>query len=103
MVFNHLTENGHLKVLIGTNGLFNERKVDYWVLLDVDNKVNTGLNGHQIVSGSSQEGVDMAVKVEVSDNSTRSNSTLYKAGAGGFQPHSLCRLIFRSIWVYLFF
>ncbi|HSI77519.1 MAG TPA: hypothetical protein VK957_16580 [Lunatimonas sp.] len=99
MVFNHLAEKGHLKVLIGTNGLFNERKVDYWVLLDVDNNVNTGLNGHQIVAGSNQEGVDMAVKVEVSDNGTRSISTLYKAESSGFQPHSLPPQLLKTVLV----
>ncbi|NHE56495.1 zinc metalloprotease [Cyclobacterium plantarum] len=97
LVFNHLPEKGHLEVLIGTNGLFNERKTDYWVLLDVDNKVSTGLNSHQIVSGSNQEGVDMVVKVEVSNNGNGSNNTLYKAGANEFEPHSLPPQLLKTV------
>lgn len=88
MVYNHLAETGYLKVLLGTNGLFTDRKNEYWVLLDVDNNEDTGGKGRLIVEGSDQEGVDIAVKVEVSENGNRSNSTLYKAEGGGFQPHS---------------
>ncbi|SHN22914.1 Metallo-peptidase family M12B Reprolysin-like [Cyclobacterium lianum] len=96
MVFDQLAERGYLKLLLGTNGLFSPRKTEYWVLLDLDNNENTGRNGRLIVEGSDQEGVDMAVKVEVSENGSRSNTTLYGAGERDFQPHSLTRELVRS-------
>ncbi|MBD3628177.1 hypothetical protein [Cyclobacterium sp.] len=88
MVFNRLSEAGALTVLIGTNGLFTERKNDYWVLLDLDNNVQTGLHGGRIIPGSDQQGVDLALQVEVGDSGKRSNTSLYKAEGSGFQPHS---------------
>ncbi|WP_162342704.1 hypothetical protein [Cyclobacterium salsum] len=96
MVFNQLSEEGQLKVLIGTNGLFNERMNEYWVLPDVDNNENTGLDSRQIVEGSDQEGVDMAVKVEVSENGTRSNTTLYKAEEREFQQQPTSRELLKT-------
>ncbi|WP_439481632.1 hypothetical protein [Cyclobacterium plantarum] len=89
MVFNRLSEAGELIFLIGTNGLFTERKNDYWVLLDLDNNVQTGLHGEGIVPGSDQQGVDLALQVEVGDSGKRSKSTLYTAGSSAFRPQSL--------------
>lgn len=99
MVFDQLSEAGQLKVLIGTNGLFNKRMNEYWVLLDIDNNENTGLNGRHIVAGSDQEGVDIAVKVEVSENGKRSSTTLYTAGQRAFQPQSMPRELLKTALV----
>lgn len=57
----------------------------------LDNNEGTGQNGRLIVEESLQKGVDIAVKVEVSEKGTRSNTTLYKAEGRGFQPHSPSR------------
>lgn len=89
MVFNRLSDAGELTVLIGTNGLFTERKNDYWLLMDLDNNPQTGLHGGRIVPGSDQQGVDLALQVEVSDSGMRSKTTLYAAESSAFRPQSL--------------
>jgi hypothetical protein len=86
MVFNRLSDAGELTVLIGTNGLFTERKNDYWLLLDLDNNLQTGLHGGRIVPGSDQQGVDLALQVEVSDSGEHSKTTLYTAESSSFRP-----------------
>jgi hypothetical protein len=88
MVLDRISEAGYLTLLIGTNGLFTERKNDYWVLLDLDNNQQTGLHGGRILPGSDQRGVDLVLQVEVTESGRRSKASLYTAGSSGFRPQS---------------
>lgn len=66
ILFREKTASKNLNILLGTNGLLkNVDNVTYSIAIDVDNDANTGMNANNLVSQSTQRGVELLIEISV--------------------------------------
>ena len=85
VMFDGSPHQGNLKFLLGTNGLLQEKKATYWLVLDIDNNESTGLRATGIITSSEQSGVELIVKITVDENKI-AKAEIFKAKESSFLP-----------------
>ncbi len=88
VMFDGSPHQGNLKFLLGTNGLFQEKKATYWLVLDTDNNESTGLRAIEVIAGSKQSGIELIVKITVDENKI-AKAEIFKAKKSSFSPLNL--------------